>query len=111
MLSHGTGFPLCRQLMNTQQNKKGQVWKAVYHLDCVGGISKGGIPCDIVHIHPEEFELLAAAEDYLRQNPIPEERNGDYIAPIGGEDRPLLLSAVQVRGPKRCAMQPRLETV
>jgi hypothetical protein len=97
--------------MNSQQSKKGQIWKAVYHMDCIGGIAKGGIPSDIVHIHPEEFEHLSAAEDYLRQNPIPEERNGDYIAPVNEEERSLLLSAVQVRGPKRCCMQPRLETV
>jgi hypothetical protein len=85
--------------------KKKQQWQVVYHYDCLGGISAGRLPTKVVHVHPEAFDHLSEAEDFMRNNSKLEE-SSEVVG-----DRPILLSAVQVRGPKRCSLQPRLETI
>lgn len=110
MLTYGTGFFLYRQVMTTTQSKKKQQWQVVYHQDCVGGIKEGGIPCDIVHIHPESFSQLHEAQEFERNNPEPP-ADPDCNGECARDGRSIMLSAVQVRGPVRCSLQPRLEKV
>lgn len=113
MLTYGTGAYLYRQVMNTTTPKKKQQWQVLYHQDCIGEVKSGGIPCNIIHAHEENFDHLSQAQDYMRKNPMPPEdqetHNGDYDLPLQEGD--VLLSAVQVRGPVRCELKPQLNSV
>lgn len=80
----------------------------MYHLDCHGETSDGAIPTEIVHV-TEPHDALAAAEKHMRGNPMPPEEVLNRLAPNEHDD--IMLSAVQVRGPKKVAVKKHLESV
>lgn len=94
--------------MTTTLPKKQQQWCVVYHLSCHGDVGPGAIPTDIIHVTEPQNDL-AAAEKCMRENPMPPQV---VLNDLDREDRErIMLSAVQVRGPKRVATKKHLESV
>lgn len=94
--------------MTTTLPKKQQQWCVVYHLGCHGAITDGAIPADIIHVTDPQSDL-AAAQKHMRNNPMPPE---ETLRDVHRDDlEKILLSAVQVRGPKQVVVKKHLESL